>query len=98
MCSWRASGAFRANSREATLEQAMPILTVYPHAFGGLAANSVYSALELAIMDIRGKAAGKPGARAPRQEAARQGARVCEREPLHHRSIRQRLLRDTDAR
>ncbi|MGZ5231491.1 MAG: mandelate racemase/muconate lactonizing enzyme family protein [Burkholderiales bacterium] len=43
-----------------TLEQALPILTVYPHAFGGLAANSVYSALEMAIMDIRGKAAGKP--------------------------------------
>ena len=43
-----------------TLEQALSVITVYPHAFGGLAANSVYSALELAIMDVRGKAAGKP--------------------------------------
>jgi galactonate dehydratase len=43
-----------------TLDEAMPLLTVYPHAFGGLAANSVLSALELAVMDIRGKAAGKP--------------------------------------
>ena len=43
-----------------TLEQAAPVLTIYPHAFGGLAVNSVYSALEMAIMDIRGKAAGKP--------------------------------------
>jgi galactonate dehydratase len=43
-----------------TLEQALPVIAVYPHAFGGLAANSVYSALELAIMDIRGQAAGKP--------------------------------------
>ena len=43
-----------------TLEQAMPLITVYPHAFGGLAANSVLSALELAIMDIRGQAANKP--------------------------------------
>ena len=44
----------------ATLDQAMPLITVYPHAFGGLAANSVLSALELAIMDIRAQAAGKP--------------------------------------
>jgi galactonate dehydratase len=43
-----------------TLEQAQAVVTVYPHAFGGLAANSVYSAIEMAIMDIRGKAAGKP--------------------------------------
>jgi galactonate dehydratase len=43
-----------------TLEQALPVITVYPHAFGGLAANSVYSALELAIMDIRGQAEKKP--------------------------------------
>jgi galactonate dehydratase len=43
-----------------TLDQVIPLITVYPHAFGGLAANSVLSALELAIMDIRGQAANKP--------------------------------------
>lgn len=43
-----------------TFEQAQPALAVYPHAFGGLAANSVLSALEMAIMDIRAQAAGVP--------------------------------------
>lgn len=43
-----------------TFAQALPLLTVYPHAFGGLAANSVLSALEMAIMDIRAQAAGVP--------------------------------------
>lgn len=43
-----------------TLDAALPIVKVYPHAFGGLAANSVYSAIEMAIMDIKGKAADKP--------------------------------------
>src|SRR6188768_162226 len=43
-----------------TLDEAMPLLTIYPHAFGGLAANSVLSALELAVIDIRGKAVNKP--------------------------------------
>jgi galactonate dehydratase len=40
--------------------EAMPVLKVYPHSFGGLAANSVLSALELAIMDIQAQAAKVP--------------------------------------
>ena len=43
-----------------TFEQALPLLTVYPHAFGGLAANSVLSALEMALVDIRAQAAQVP--------------------------------------
>jgi galactonate dehydratase len=38
----------------------MPVLQVYPHSFGGLAANSVLSALELAIIDIQAQAANVP--------------------------------------
>ena len=43
-----------------TFEQALPLITVYPHSFGGLAANSVMSALEMAFMDIRAQAAQLP--------------------------------------
>jgi galactonate dehydratase len=43
-----------------TFDEALPVLKVYPHSFGGLAANSVLSALELAIMDIRAQAANVP--------------------------------------
>jgi galactonate dehydratase len=43
-----------------TPEQALPLLRVQPHSLGGLAANSVLSALEMALTDIRGKAAGVP--------------------------------------
>jgi galactonate dehydratase len=43
-----------------SLDEAIPLLKVYPHAFGGLAANSVLSALELAITDIRAQAANVP--------------------------------------
>lgn len=43
-----------------TFEQALPLLTVYPHSFGGLAANSVLSALEMALVDIRAQAAQVP--------------------------------------
>jgi galactonate dehydratase len=43
-----------------TLDEAMPVLKVYPHSFGGLAANSVLSALELAITDIQAQARNVP--------------------------------------
>lgn len=43
-----------------TPEQALPLLTVHPHSLGGLAANSVLSALEMALTDLRAKRAGVP--------------------------------------
>ena len=43
-----------------TLQEALPLLRVHPHSLGGLVANSVLSALEQAVTDIRAKAAGVP--------------------------------------
>jgi galactonate dehydratase len=43
-----------------TIDEALPLLTVYPHAFGGLVWNSILSAAEMALMDIKARAAGVP--------------------------------------
>ena len=43
-----------------TLQQALPLLRAHPHSLGGLVANSIISALEQAVTDIRAKAAGVP--------------------------------------
>lgn len=43
-----------------TVDAAMPILGVYPHSAGGLAWNSVLSAAEMALTDIRAREKGVP--------------------------------------
>lgn len=43
-----------------TPQQALPLLRAHPHSPGGLVANSIISALEQAVTDIRAKAAGVP--------------------------------------
>ncbi len=43
-----------------TIDEALPLLTVYPHAVGGLVWNSILSAAEMALMDIKARAAGVP--------------------------------------
>jgi galactonate dehydratase len=43
-----------------TIEAALPQLAVYPHAVGGLVWNSILSAAEMALVDIRARAAGVP--------------------------------------
>lgn len=43
-----------------TLEDALPLLSVYPHAVGGLVWNSILSAAEMAVMDIKARALGVP--------------------------------------
>ena len=43
-----------------TIAEALPLLTVYPHAVGGLVWNSILSAAEMALMDIKARAAGVP--------------------------------------
>lgn len=43
-----------------TPDEALPFLAVYPHAFGGLVWNSILSAAEMALMDIKARAAGVP--------------------------------------
>jgi galactonate dehydratase len=43
-----------------TLEEALPLTRVHPHSMGGLVANSVLSALEQALTDLRARAAGVP--------------------------------------
>lgn len=43
-----------------TIDDAMPLLAVYPHSVGGLVWNSVLSAAEMALMDIKARAAGVP--------------------------------------
>ena len=43
-----------------TVDEALPLLTVYPHAVGGLVWNSILSAAEMALMDIKARAAGVP--------------------------------------
>ncbi len=43
-----------------TIDEALPMLTVYPHSLGGLVWNSVLSAAEMALMDIKARAAGVP--------------------------------------
>ena len=43
-----------------TIDEALSLLTVYPHAVGGLVWNSVLSAAEMALMDIKARAAGVP--------------------------------------
>jgi galactonate dehydratase len=43
-----------------TLDEALSILAVYPHSLGGLVWNSVLSATEMALMDIKARAAGVP--------------------------------------
>ena len=43
-----------------TIDEALPLLTVFPHAVGGLVWNSILSAAEMALMDIKARAAGVP--------------------------------------
>lgn len=43
-----------------TPAEALPLLRVHPHSPGGLVANSIVSALEQAVTDIRAKCAGVP--------------------------------------
>lgn len=43
-----------------TPDEALPLLAVYPHAVGGLVWNSILSAAEMALMDIKARAAGVP--------------------------------------
>ncbi len=43
-----------------TPQQTLPLLRAHPHSLGGLVANSIISALEQAVTDIRAKAAGVP--------------------------------------
>jgi galactonate dehydratase len=43
-----------------TLEEAQPLTRVHPHSMGGLVANSVLSALEQALTDLRARIAGVP--------------------------------------
>jgi galactonate dehydratase len=43
-----------------TVDDALPHLAVYPHAVGGLVWNSILSAAEMALMDIKARAAGVP--------------------------------------
>lgn len=43
-----------------TIDAALPQLAVYPHAVGGLVWNSILSAAEMALMDIKARAAGVP--------------------------------------
>ena len=40
------------------IDEALPLLTVFPHAVGGLVWNSILSAAEMALMDIKARAAG----------------------------------------
>ncbi|MBI3917178.1 MAG: mandelate racemase/muconate lactonizing enzyme family protein [Betaproteobacteria bacterium] len=42
------------------IEEVLPILQVYPHSPGGLSANSVVSAVEQALVDVRAREAGVP--------------------------------------
>ncbi len=49
-----------ANITGLTIDAALPQLTVYPHAVGGLVWNSILSAAEMALMDIKARAAGVP--------------------------------------
>jgi galactonate dehydratase len=43
-----------------TVEETLPMLTVYPHSLGGLVWNSILSATEMALMDIKARASGVP--------------------------------------
>jgi len=43
-----------------TFEEVVPHLKAYPHSWGGLSANTIVSALEQALVDIRARVAGVP--------------------------------------
>lgn len=43
-----------------SIDEALSMLTVYPHSLGGLVWNSILSAAEMALMDIKARAAGVP--------------------------------------
>ncbi len=46
--------------RGKTLDEALLMLAVYPHSLGGLVWNSILSATEMALMDVKARAAGVP--------------------------------------